>query len=296
MLGKFIANRGVSLFALLLLSGCAVRPVPMQEAQYLAPYEEEREAPAVRELGKSTPSPKQFRKPEKKDLSTVHRRITEKELRQIEEKDPNLGFYRLLEILCRLNKKDKEYIREDMKHKKPLVVPKDFYSYRDWSPLPAHLTGVRQFPKFILVVKNIPFIGWYERGKLVGDTYICIGKQHTWTKRGMYRIKEKDSHHMSYYPNAHGDPSLMPHAMRVYDRVWIHTGDIIGPNCSHGCINVPLYHAEKLFSWTEIGTAVLITESLKDLGRDTKLGFTPDKKETAPVKSGHKETSQQTNF
>lgn len=292
---NLIRTWGFGLLALLLLSGCAKRPVSMQEAEYFEPYREEQETPAAAERKRDAPS-KQLRKPEKKDLSVVRRRITEKELRQIEEKDPALSFYQCLEILCRLNKKDKEYIRADMRRKSPLAVPKDFHAYRDWSPLPAQISGVKQFPKFILVVKNIPFIGWYEKGRLVGDTYICIGKSNTWTRRGMYRIKEKDANHMSYYPNAYGEPSLMPHAMRVYDRVWIHTGDIIGPNCSHGCINVPIYHAEKLYNWTDIGTAVLITESLKDLGRDSKLGFTPDKKKDIPAKNGEKGTTSQSNI
>ncbi len=292
---NLIRTWGCGLLALLLLSGCAKRPVSMLEAEYFEPYREESETPPAAER-KRDAQPKQLRKPEKRDLSVVRRRITEKELRQIEEKDPALSFYECLEILCRLNKKDKEYIRADMKRKRSLAVPKDFHAYRDWSPLPARISGVQQFPKFILVVKNIPFIGWYEKGRLVGDTYICIGKSNTWTRRGMYRIKEKDPNHMSYYPNAYGEPSLMPHAMRVYDRVWIHTGDIIGPNCSHGCINVPIYHSEKLYNWADIGTAVLITESLKDLGRDSKLGFTPDKKKDIPEKNRGKGTTSQANI
>ena len=54
-------------------------------------------------------------KPPGKDLSTVRRVITEKEVRKLQQKDPDLEFYRCIEILCRINKKDKEYIREDMK-------------------------------------------------------------------------------------------------------------------------------------------------------------------------------------
>jgi hypothetical protein len=86
---------------------------------------------------------------------------------------------------------------------------------------------------------------------------------------------------MSTYPNAFGDPSFMPWALHVYDRVWIHAGDVIGPNCSHGCINVPIGHADKLFDWADVGTAVVITQSLRDLGRDIKSNNIVD----SPVKT-----------
>jgi len=76
---------------------------------------------------------------------------------------------------------------------------------------------------------------------------------------------------MSTYPNAYGESAIMPDALHIYERVWIHTGDVIGPNCSHGCINVPIAYSEKLYDWADVGTAVLITESLKDLARDVKI-------------------------
>jgi lipoprotein-anchoring transpeptidase ErfK/SrfK len=216
-------------------------------------------------------SPKVSAMPSGKDLSTVRRVITEKELRKLVEKDPDLEFYRCIEILCRLNRKDKEYIRADMKRKSPLIVPKSFSSYKDWSPLPGKITSAGNIPKLILVVKDIYFLGWYQNGKLVGDTYICLGKMNAWTKRGMFKVMGKDPRHVSTYPNAYGEPAFMPDALHIYKRVWIHTGDVIGPNCSHGCINVPLFYSDKLYDWAEVGTAVLITESLKDLGRDMKM-------------------------
>lgn len=278
-----------------LLAGCAPKPVNMEQAQYIPAPEEEREQqqppasknPPPQKVGKGSKAQS------KKESNVVRRVITEKELRTLEEKDPDLDFYRCLEILSRLNRKDKEYIRNDMKRKRAIIVPKDFSTYKNWSPLPRALTGIDKFPKFILIVKNLPFLGWYERGRLVGDTYVCIGKMNTWTKRGMYRIKEKDFHHMSNYPNAYGEPSYMPMAMRVYDRVWIHAGDIIGPNCSHGCINVPLDYAEKLYNWTEIGTVVMIIESLKDFGKDMRTGF-PLLKQSEPSKNGAKNGAKKT--
>ena len=196
--------------------------------------------------------------------------ITDKAVRNLRQKDPDLEFYRCIEILCRINKKDKEYIRDDMKHKRPLVVPVNFSSFKDWSPLPVNISGALKSPKLILVVKDIHFLGWYQNGRLVGDTYVCTGKMNTWTKKGTFRVQGKDPRHMSTYPNAYGEAACMPDALHIYDRVWIHAGDVTGPNCSHGCINVPIAYSEKLYDWAEIGTPVLITESLKDLGRDNQ--------------------------
>ena len=274
----------IGLILLLSIFGCAKAPVNTEQFEPISDVAEL--APAAEPALKAPPSPKAPVKPVGKDLSTVRRAITEKELRKLQEKDPDLEFYRCIEILCRLNKKDKEYIREDMKRKRPLTVPKKFSSYKDWSPLPANIADAGKFPRLILVVKNIPFLGWYQNGKLVDSTYVCIGKMNAWTKRGLYTVKAKDLNHMSTYPNAYGFPAFMPNALHIYDRVWIHTGDVTGPNCSHGCINVPIAPAEKLYNWTKVGTAVLITESLKDLGRDFKTAHLerPKPQKAPPVK------------
>jgi hypothetical protein len=280
----------------LLLSGCALKRPPV----YIPPYDEvengswEQPTAATPQSPRSQPSTTSTKT--KKELATVQRTITEKELRKLQEKDPELDFYQCLAILSRLNKKDKEYIRADMKNKKRLKVPRDFAAYKEWSPLPRTITGIGKIPKFVLIVKDIPFLGWYGNGKLLNDTYVCVGKMRTWTKRGMYRVKEKDPNHMSDYPNAYGEPSLMPLAMKIYDRVWIHAGDVIGPNCSHGCINVPLSHADKLYTWAEIGTVVMITESLKDLGSDMKAGLPGVPQPGAPAKPVQKGLMDKSNI
>jgi hypothetical protein len=192
--------------------------------------------------------------------------LGDQELEQLTEKDQNLSLRTCLEILARLNFKGRTYIQEHIKQRKILKVPNDFRAYLVWTPLPQRTTQVGGQSKFILVAKDIPFLGWYERGLLSGDTQICIGKKPEWTKAGLYRIKEKDVDHVSgSYRNAYGSPALMPFAMRIYERVWIHGGDITGGYCSHGCINLPLDTAAALFKWAEPGTLVLIVQSLEDL-------------------------------
>lgn len=194
------------------------------------------------------------------------RKITPKEIHRLAEKDPGLDYRSSLEILARLNVRDRDYIEEDIKKGKALKVPNDFRYYKTWSPLPRRIPEVEHLPKFVLVVKSLPYAAWYEKGNMVQDSYICIGKKGEWTKAGLYQVLKKDENHVSAsYRNAYGQPALMPWALRIYGHVWIHAGDIEGPHCSHGCINLPIRPAQDLFGWAGPGTTVLVIESIKDL-------------------------------
>lgn len=192
--------------------------------------------------------------------------ITEAEIDRLSMKDPDLTPVVAREILARLNVRARYYIEEDIKQKRPIRVPNDFTTFKQWTPLPRRLPELSATPKFILLVKGLPFLGWYEFGWLIGDAQTCIGKEGRWTKVGFYRVKEKDIDHVSMsYTNAYGEPAPMPNALRIYDRVWIHTGDITGGYCSHGCINLPLQQSRDLFEWAEVGTPVLIVDAFDDM-------------------------------
>ncbi len=189
--------------------------------------------------------------------------ITEKELERVFQKDMDLSPSVSLRILAKLNARDFDYIAQDIHDGTPIKVPNDFTAFKTWTPLEKFIPDVADLPKFILIVKDLPYIGWYERGRLVGDTYICVGKVEGTTREGLYTVKEKDLNHVSRsYPNAWGQPAPMPWALRVYDTVWIHAGDIVRGHCSHGCINLPIFPAEKLFAWATPGTPILIVSSL----------------------------------
>ena len=164
-------------------------------------------------------------------------------------------------------RKDRFYVQQNIKNHNLLKVPNDFRAYLGWSPLPAELPATASARKIILVVKGLAFLGWYENGKLVGDTHACIGKKRAWTRSGLHRVMEKDIDHVSSkYRSAYGYPSFMPYALRIYGQVWIHGGDVTGGNCSHGCINLPLDTAERLYAWTKPGTIVVIVETSEELG------------------------------
>jgi len=199
----------------------------------------------------------------KPNVTWTKRVITEKELEGLSRKDMDLSPSASLRILAKLNARDFDYIAQDIRDGNPIKVPNDFTAFKTWTPLPKYIPDVADLPQFILIVKGLPYIGWYERGKLVGDTYICVGKVEGTTREGLYTVKEKDLNHVSRsYPNAYGEPAPMPWALRVYETVWIHAGDIVGGYCSHGCINLPIFSAMKLFAWATPGTPVLIVDSL----------------------------------
>lgn len=262
-----------------LLWGCAAPHINMQQIDEVSVAEESR--PERKNSTKKNPLQKGI-----PEGGWTERVFTEKELMKLVEKDPDLTPAVSMEILARLNSKARYYVPDDIKSKTKMKVPDDFSAFKYWTPLPRDIPVVRKVPKFILVAKDIPFLGWYEKGKLVGDTQICIGKGWEWTKKGLYKIQAKDPHHVStLYPNAYGEPTPMPLAMLIYGRVWIHVGDVVGGYCSHGCINLPLTPAEKLFNWTKLGTIVLVLDSMEDLDKDLKKLGPEKKKEVQTSKS-----------
>ncbi len=199
-------------------------------------------------------------------LSWSVRVITEKELDRLGQKDLDLSPSYAKRLLARLNVRDFDYIDQDIRNGRPIKVPSDFRLLKTWTPLPGYIPEMAGTPKFILIAKDLSYIGWYENGRMAGNTYICIGREDDWTRAGLYTVKEKDIDHVSRsYPNAWGEPSPMPWALRIYETVWIHAGDIERSHCSHGCINLPIFPAQKLFDWARTGTPVLIVESMRDV-------------------------------
>jgi hypothetical protein len=200
------------------------------------------------------------------DTGLKMRTLSEQEIQRLSSKDPDLSPSAIRHILSRINAKASYYIEEDIRDGRPMIVPNDLRAYKKWSPLDHYIPEVAGIPKFILIVKDEYFLGWYEEGRLVGDSHICIGKKDGWTRAGVYAVKEKDPDHVSRsYTNAYGQPALMPWALRIYEHVWIHAGDITQGNCSHGCINLPVFVAPKVFEWADRGTVVAIVESLDDV-------------------------------
>ena len=192
--------------------------------------------------------------------------VTKQELQRVSEKDPELSPSVSKQILANLNARAPYYIEDDIEAGRPIKAPNDFEAYRNWTPLRRRIPQISDVPQFILIAKDVYFIAWYDHGKMVGTSYICVGKEDDWTRAGLYTVKEKDADHVSRsYKNAYGVPAPMPFALRAYEHVWIHAGDIEHGNCSHGCINLPLMPARELFNWANVGTPVLIVQSMKEV-------------------------------
>lgn len=291
MVKRLIGSLWCFLFAVVFLGGCAsTKQVDMSQIDNLEDEAYSRQKPPP-PPPKAPPS----RQPAKKtvpDKRWTERVITEKEIEKMAEKDPDLTPVACKEILARLNTKARFYIPEDIKNKRKLRVPRDFRAYKNWTPMPLYIREVAGLPKFILIAKDIPFLGWYQQGKLIGDTQICIGKMFGWTKAGVYRVLDKDINHISQsYTNAFGEPAPMPYALRIYERVWVHMGDVIGGYCSHGCINLPMGPSEQVYEWADKGTMVVIVDSVDDTARMLQSYFKqikpvgPNKKKKATTES-----------
>ncbi len=260
MTGRFLLGMLCVLFLCCFLAACAARQVDLSQLDYATPV------PPPPKTG--TPVPKVSKPKGPPSLATRERIITENEILKLGESDMRLTTYVCQTVLARINKKDRLYIVEDIKKKRPLRVPVDFTAYLNWSPLPKNLPGNIEVPKLIWVVKDIPFTGWYENGRMKGDALTCVGKQWGWTQSGIYKVLDKgEDKYSNLYNNAYGEPAWMPFALRIYGAVWIHAGDVVGPYCSHGCINLSPDPAEKLFRWATIGTTVVVSDSMGDLNR-----------------------------
>lgn len=96
----------------------------------------------------------------------------------------------------------------------------------------------------------------YRNGIEIGSCLVSTGKEGHETPTGVFHILEKDAdHHSSIYNNA-----SMPYTERVTsDGVALHAGGLPGYPSSHGCIHLPYEFSKRLFSITEVGATVIIT-------------------------------------
>ncbi len=96
----------------------------------------------------------------------------------------------------------------------------------------------------------------YRGGIEIGSCLVSTGKQGFETPTGIFHILEKDAdHHSSIYNNA-----SMPYTERLTSGgVALHAGGLPGYPSSHGCVHLPYEFSKRLFSITEVGATVIIT-------------------------------------
>ncbi len=110
----------------------------------------------------------------------------------------------------------------------------------------------------IFVSKSDQSLVVYDGGQVVATSRVSTGKQGHTTPSGIFSILEKRKYHESnLYSNA-----PMPWMQRItWSGVALHESNSV-PNypASHGCVRLPAAFAKALFSMTERGAHVIITD------------------------------------
>lgn len=99
----------------------------------------------------------------------------------------------------------------------------------------------------------------WEGKKLVYSFRVSTGKRATPTPVGRFRIQTK--YRTNRMRGQGYDIPDVPYAMYFYEGYAIHGAywhNRFGTPVSHGCINLPVKQARKLYNWTKPGTLVLV--------------------------------------
>ncbi|MBD2386879.1 L,D-transpeptidase [Cylindrospermum sp. FACHB-282] len=99
----------------------------------------------------------------------------------------------------------------------------------------------------------------WEGKKLVYSFRTSTGKSSTPTPVGKYRINSK--YRTNRMRGRGYDIPDVPYAMYFYKGYAIHGAywhKRFGTPVSHGCVNLPVQQARKLYNWTQMGTLVVV--------------------------------------
>ena len=97
----------------------------------------------------------------------------------------------------------------------------------------------------------------YRNGVRIGLSTVSTGTKSHATPTGIFTILQKKvSHESNIYKGA-----KMPHMQRLtWTGIAMHAGHLPGYPASHGCVRLPVDFAAKLYSVTNNGTSVIITD------------------------------------
>lgn len=94
----------------------------------------------------------------------------------------------------------------------------------------------------------------YDSNGLFAEAPVSTGTKSHPTPYGVFSIIQKNRHHVS---NLYG--ASMPYMQRItWSGVAMHTGPLPGYAASHGCIRLPNEFAARLWTWTKMGTRVIV--------------------------------------
>lgn len=94
----------------------------------------------------------------------------------------------------------------------------------------------------------------YDVNGLFAESAVSTGTKSHPTPTGVFSIIQKNRHHVSNLYHA-----SMPYMQRItWSGVAMHTGVLPGYAASHGCIRLPNEFAARLWTWTRMGTRVIV--------------------------------------
>lgn len=128
--------------------------------------------------------------------------------------------------------------------------------------------GVPEGPIVITVDLVAQTLSIFRAGYEIGTAAVIYGADEKPTPLGVFKITQKDAHHVS---NLYGAP--MPYMLRLTnDGVSIHGSALMdGKYATHGCVGVPTAFAKLIFGQVKLGDRVIVTsgEMLARGGRIT---------------------------
>src|SRR3989344_124157 len=160
-----------------------------------------------------------------------------------------------------------EAVRYPERLKGPQYVAADYvrHFYDDGVVLRGHPTS----PKSIVVNRSTQKLYAYDGMDLFMEATISSGLEITPTPRGTFTIyKKTPSRYMQgplpgisdqYYdlPGVPWNLYFSQQGAVIHGAYW---HDKFGRTWSHGCVNVPLPDARKLYEWADVGTHVLVRD------------------------------------
>jgi hypothetical protein len=94
----------------------------------------------------------------------------------------------------------------------------------------------------------------YDSNGLFAEAPVSTGTNSRPTPMGVFSIIQKNRHHVSNLYAA-----SMPYMQRItWSGVAMHTGPLPGYAASHGCVRLPNEFAARLWTWTKMGTRVIV--------------------------------------
>ena len=124
----------------------------------------------------------------------------------------------------------------------------------------------------VVIIVSIPeqTLYVYRNGVRIGRSTVSTGKSGHRTPTGVFTVLQKNvKHTSSIYKGA-----SMPYMQQLtWSGVAMHAGNLPGYPASHGCVRLPLDFAQKLYTVTDNGTTVVVTDGKTTTGRTSHPGL-----------------------